>query len=761
MPITGSDAALMSAYLGTMRLGASRLGYYPPTTLVKVNGTLRQGLFDDLTWSVRLNSGDQPNTAEIDLFGFTPAEGDELTIGCGSIANGLLFAGTITNVDRQFFRLNEGRPVYHCRAVSWQYEFDRLLVTKKWQSMDGAEIVTDLVETYTTGFTLSIQPAMGQIDEFSATDEEPSSVLMRLMKRLGGTFVIDDDKIVRAWISTSPNTPIDPATVTNAQGAQGNKMVRSLRYIRDEEKVKNRIIVEGGGSNLAVPAAVGDTSLRVEAIDYYSADGGTVRVDNELVDYTGIDEGGTGAIVGSGNAPTDAPTAVKAGGTNLTAEATYKYAVSYITASGETVPGPMVTFVAGTGTLAAPTTAPSYRDTNAGTGQLTNGGTYRLKATFVLRGGQETTAGPASGAFVVDGHDWEASLQQAGAFTSDPAVIWANIYATQNGGSTYYQAAQVGSETDWDTFTITSDANLPLYPQPPGTNQATLQGCYLTNIPVSPSPSVTQRKIYRTTANGSQLKLLTTLANNSTTAYLDDTADGSLGANAPTSDTSGLADNRQVAAGSTELPVSSTTPFDSGGGWVKVGSLNVQYTGVSGSNLTGIPDSGEGSLSSTVRYGTQVLRFPELTGIAASGDGSVTHTVPAGTPVNIRITREDLTSQATFDVRELVVKDNRLTQTSCELRGDAELLVAKDVLEQVTGISSDPNVKPSRMFTVNVAEWGLSSVSLRIQNVEIRREQASAPGSGPYPWPQRRLVATSQRRSLYDVLRALKEARTA
>lgn len=54
----------------------------------------------------------------------------------------------------------------------------------------------------------------------------------------------------------------------------------------------------------------------------------------------------------------------------------------------------------------------------------------------------------------------------------------------------------------------------------------------LTNIPKGPK-WVTARKIYRTTAGGSTFKLLTTLADNTTTAYTDNTADGSLGADIP------------------------------------------------------------------------------------------------------------------------------------------------------------------------------------------------------------------------------------
>jgi uncharacterized phiE125 gp8 family phage protein len=54
----------------------------------------------------------------------------------------------------------------------------------------------------------------------------------------------------------------------------------------------------------------------------------------------------------------------------------------------------------------------------------------------------------------------------------------------------------------------------------------------LTAIPLG-SSAVTSRKIYRTTAGGSTYLLLSTIADNTTTTYLDNIADASLGAGAP------------------------------------------------------------------------------------------------------------------------------------------------------------------------------------------------------------------------------------
>lgn len=58
----------------------------------------------------------------------------------------------------------------------------------------------------------------------------------------------------------------------------------------------------------------------------------------------------------------------------------------------------------------------------------------------------------------------------------------------------------------------------------------TAQRATLTAIPTSNASTVTSRKLYRTAAGGDTFKLVTTLSDNTTTTYTDNTADGSLGA---------------------------------------------------------------------------------------------------------------------------------------------------------------------------------------------------------------------------------------
>lgn len=68
------------------------------------------------------------------------------------------------------------------------------------------------------------------------------------------------------------------------------------------------------------------------------------------------------------------------------------------------------------------------------------------------------------------------------------------------------------------------------------TTTSTNQKVNLTAIPLGAS-GVTARKIYRTAVGGSTYKLVTTIADNTTTTYTDTTADSSLGATIPTTNT--------------------------------------------------------------------------------------------------------------------------------------------------------------------------------------------------------------------------------
>lgn len=288
----------------------------------------------------------------------------------------------------------------------------------------------------------------------------------------------------------------------------------------------------------------------------------------------------------------------------------------------------------------------------------------------------------------------------------------------------------------------------------PATNTATATQVSVTGIALGASPT-TSRELYRTVVNGSQLKFLTTIANNTSTGpYVDSTADGSLGANAPTSDTSGIAfAGGQVNAGSTTLLTASAGPFAAGGGWAILSSgQGVRYTGITGNTLTGIPAAGVGAILTTVVYGSAALPAPALTGVTGIGVPIV-----KGTPINIWVQRDDLAAQAEQAARDgsdgiveaAPISDERRNEASLIALCDATLARYSRPLVTVTYACRDVKTKSGKPITIDLTSPPIHQ-TLTIQDVTIDQINV-APGT----LPRFTVTASSVRQSLDGLLRQL------
>jgi len=93
-----------------------------------------------------------------------------------------------------------------------------------------------------------------------------------------------------------------------------------------------------------------------------------------------------------------------------------------------------------------------------------------------------------------------------------------------SGGSNLDSAAEYYYAVSYDADTLINGAVSNTV-----TTDASNRKVTLSNIPLGPL-GTTNRKLWRTEGDGSALKLLATIADNTTTTYADDIADGSLGA---------------------------------------------------------------------------------------------------------------------------------------------------------------------------------------------------------------------------------------
>jgi hypothetical protein len=307
-----------------------------------------------------------------------------------------------------------------------------------------------------------------------------------------------------------------------------------------------------------------------------------------------------------------------------------------------------------------------------------------------------------------------------------PAGVTARrLYRTPVGGAQLYLVATIADNVTTTYADTTADASLgaPL----PALNTTVAAQVALAAIAIG-GTGVTGRRVYRTAAGAAQLKLVATLADNTTATYVDTTADAALGANLPTSDTSGLVQpNGQVSPGSPILIVASPAAFAATGGWAIIGNGQqvIRYSSRTANALTGIPVSGPGAIVAAIGYNSTVTAAPALTGVTGIGLGII-----KGSPVNIWVQRDDVAAQielATREstptrpsdgIREYLIVDERRGEASLQALCDADLLQFSRGIRTVPYAARDVKIKVGKPTQINLASPPIAE-TLTIQEVTI------------------------------------------
>jgi hypothetical protein len=339
------------------------------------------------------------------------------------------------------------------------------------------------------------------------------------------------------------------------------------------------------------------------------------------------------------------------------------------------------------------------------------------------------------------------------------------LYRTQAGGSQLMLVATIANNTATTYSDSTRDgllgANIPT------SNTAAANQVAVSAIQIG-GATVTSRKVYRTAAGGSQLKLLTTLADNTTTTYADSTADASLGANVPAGDTSGLTQpNGQVAAGATTLIVAGTSAFAAGGGWAVIGNGQqvIRYTGVTATGLTGIPAVGAGAIVASIGYNSTVTAAPQLIGIPASGPGSILYAIVKGDPVNLVVQVDDVAGQAARStlldpfnllggaagIQEDYQQDGRIGHAEAVARATARLQLQGAIAVSISYTVRDPLQQSGRFQAVDLPAPTSVTGTFKIQQVVISQFSAS-----PLLFPTYVASASTARYSFEQLLASLR-----
>lgn len=388
-------------------------------------------------------------------------------------------------------------------------------------------------------------------------------------------------------------------------------------------------------------------------------------------------------------------------------------------------------------------------------------GTFKLLATIADNTTtvySDTTANASLGA---DAPSSNTAYLQRIPLTAIPLgaslVTQRKIYRTVAGGSQLKLAHTLADNTTTTWTDTVTDASLGV--NVPVANTATANRVSVSGIPIG-GTGVTQRKLYRTATGASQLKLLTTIADNTTTTYADSTADASLGANAPGSDASGLAQPEgQVAPGSTSIVVANTSAFRAAGGRAVIGNGQqvIRYTGVAATSLTGIPASGAGAITAAIAYNSTITAAPMLIGIPASGDGAILHDIVKGDAVNVSVQVDDVPAQAALalllgygdGIREGHIKDERLGAEECAARGQALLDQKSEAAAVLTYACRDLITDVGKTITVSLTGNTAINDAFLIQRVVIDDFQ-------PNVYPTFKAYASTDRFDFEDLLRQIR-----
>jgi hypothetical protein len=752
MPITGSTKGKSYARLNLMRLGATRLDYYQPWFKVLINGVDQTSKIRIANASITQNLDGIPDTAAFRVSGLTPVKGQEIKVYMGDTdVTHCLFAGHILSV-KTVYEDVATNIAYDLACIDYTWRLNDKKVLKPYTNQSATAIAIDLISTYASWCTtVHVATGLATVDEITFTNEDVTDALDRLAQRIGGYWYVDYAKDLHLFVTETAGTA---QPVTDAADRTWDGISQDV----DLSQVRTRAIVRGGGSNASCDLAAGVTSLPVTDGSWYSSGGGYVEVGAQRITYTSKSTLDGQGCVTAGN-PGGAPTSLSAAQAapyvtgNLAQTSSsdvYRYKVTFVSAAGESDASSPAT---GTIVKIANAGQPSGISGTTG-GSLTLLGTYVYAVTFVTASGEVGYTTFFSSGFALTGSNNAFNLTGIPT-SSDARVTSRKIYRTAASASTLKLALTIADNTTTTATDTTADASLGATMPTTDTGST---GKLTVTIPVGPV-GTTSRKLYRTVKNGSDYKLQSTTADNTTTSVLDNTADGSLGASFGGSTTG-------ASPGDTTLRVTDLSKFPDGG-WIRVGSQLLLFTGRAATtgegNLTGIPASGTGAITALIPASTTVTVEPHLTGIASAGAGSIQYAITSGTPANVRVERNDATAQTNLagflgtgdGVVEDFISDGRISITEANARGDAALSDHKDPLVTVSGVTRDQTVRPGRSVTFTVTNPPISG-TFKIQRVTLT--DLAIGGTQTYVFPKRQVDATSKRFSLEDLLRQMRQA---
>jgi hypothetical protein len=274
---TAAEVAVVQARSGIARSGVSRAGYFIPNLVVLIGGADRSSAVAAGSLRIVQALNDEPDTCYFTMKpGFpAPAELQEVVVGLGTSAN-REFGGQVLRKTHRRRRGNES-PWIDVSCVDYTHLFDRRLVRKYYANQSATDIVKDVIDTYTSGFTYRhVAEGLPIVGFLPAAMDTPSRTLRRIANRIGGGFYIDATKDVHFFGAdgeTGTRAPTAPVTLMNNLAT-----LKAFSHEKDDSQRRTRVFAETKGSQTTADVAATMQAIPVEDGNAFVNGGGEALI---------------------------------------------------------------------------------------------------------------------------------------------------------------------------------------------------------------------------------------------------------------------------------------------------------------------------------------------------------------------------------------------------------------------------------------------------------------------------------------------------
>lgn len=285
--------AVQHARANVCTSGAVYCGLYTRAISIYMGGTDRtRQIFQDWSASYALDS--EPGAGRFATRQFTPTEYNEVVVYNGGTAGVPLWRGRVLDVESSAQNWRHA-ATHRITAQDNRWLLDRFAkVTRQYRSLGANSIVADILASFTNGgFKVGyIASSLGNVDAIDFSQETVTQAISRVAKAVSAVWVLDPENYVSLVSTTVPDG--NPLTLTDGVRGYWDLKIRKSMF-----QSRTRVYFEGGGSPAAAAVSPSATTIPVQETFWYSSTGGTVRVGQNLVTYTGRStDSGAGSLTG-------------------------------------------------------------------------------------------------------------------------------------------------------------------------------------------------------------------------------------------------------------------------------------------------------------------------------------------------------------------------------------------------------------------------------------------------------------------------------